>query len=194
MISYRELSQHEGKFLALTGYTVEEFQALLPHFRAQFEEYVKTHTLDGQVRVKRQYSDYRNSPLPTIEDKLLFILIYLKQGATQEMHAALFEMYQPDANVWIHLLHLLLNQALAALGELPVRDAEELELEEDDLKVYFHDGTERPIPRPKDNEKQKECYSGKKKQHTVKNILIINPRCRIIFLSPTCEGKKQESR
>lgn len=194
MVSYKELSQHADKFLALTGYTVEEFQALLPHFRDQFEEYVETHTLDRQARVERRYSDYRDSPLPTIEDKLLFILIYLKQGTTQEMHATLFEMYQPDANGWIHLLHPLLNQALAALGELPVRDAEKLELEEDDPKVYFHDGTERSIPRPKDNERQKECYSGKKKQHTVKNILIINPESRIIFLTPTCEGKKHDKK
>jgi hypothetical protein len=168
MISYRELSQNPGKFLALTGYTDEEFQALLPHFRSQFEAYSQTKTLDGQPRLKRRYTDYRNSPLPTIEDKLLFILVYLKQGTIQEMHATLFGMHQSDANQWIHLLHPLLNQALAVLGELPVRDAEALDLpaganlEEGDLEVYFHDGTERPVPRPKDQEAQKKYYSGKK--------------------------------
>lgn len=162
MANYNELSQNPSKFLALTGYTVEEFQALLPHFRAEFDEHVKTKTLDGKTRIKRRYTDYQTSRLPTIEDKLFFILIYLKQGATQEMHATLFGMHQPDANQWIHLLHPVLNQTLAKLGELPKRDAEALDLEEGDVEVYFHDGTERPIPRPTDPKTQETYYSGKK--------------------------------
>jgi len=168
MLSYNELSRNPVKFLALTGYTVEEFLALLPHFRSRFEATMKAKTIDDKPRLKRRYTDYRNSPLPTIEDKLLFILVYLKQGTIQEVHASLFGMHQPDVNQWIHLLHPILNQTLAVLGELPVRKAEELKLptganlEEGNVVVYFHDGTERPVPRPKDQETQKQYYSGKK--------------------------------
>lgn len=168
MLSYNELSRNPVKFLALTGYTVEEFLALLPHCRSQFEAFMKAKTLAGKPRLKRRYPDYGNSPLPTIEDKLLFILVYLKQGTIQEVHASLFGMHQPDANQWIHLLHPILNQTLAGLGELPVRKAEELKLptganlEEGNVVVYFQDGTERPVPRPKDPETQKQYYSGKK--------------------------------
>ena len=194
MISYNELSEHPRKFLAMTGYTVEEFQALLPHFRVQFEKYVETHTLDGKPRTQRQYSTYETSPLPTIDGKLLFILIYLKQGTTQEMHATLFGMHQPDANVWIHLLHPILNQALAALGELPVREAEAFNAEDEQALYFFHDGTERPIPRPKDKDAQKKYYSGKKKRHTIKNIVVTNPLGRILFLTRTCEGKKHDKK
>jgi hypothetical protein len=203
MTSYQELSKYRRKFLAMTGYSVEEFEALLPSFQAQFEAYVKSHKLNGKPRCQRRYTDYKNSVLPTIEDKLLFILIYLKQGQLQEAHASLFGMHQPDANKWIHLLHPLLNQTLATLAELPTRHAAELESEleqalaEDDqvqLMLFFHDGTERPIVRPKDPEAQKLYYSGKKKQHTVKNIVLINARCKIIFLTQTCEGKKHDKR
>ncbi len=194
MVSYNKLSQNRRKFLAMTGYTVEEFQALLPHFQVQFENCVETQTLKGKPRTKRHYSTYKNSPLPTIEDKLLFILIYLKQGTTQEMHATLFGMHQPDANVWIHLLHRILNQTLAALGELPVREAEDFNPEEDQERCFFHDGTERPIPRPRDKEAQKKYYSGKKKQHTIKNMVVINTLCKILFLSRTCEGKKHDKK
>ncbi len=168
MLRYSEVSQNPVKFLALTGYTVEEFLALLPHFRSQFEASMKVKTLDGRPRLKRRYTDYRNSPLPTIEDKLLFILVYLKQETIQEVHASLFGMHQPDANQWIHLLPPILNQALAALGELPGRDAEALHLpetsslEEGNVAVYFHDGTERPVPRPQNPQAQKLYYSGKK--------------------------------
>ena len=132
--------------------------------------------------------------MPTIEDKLLFILIYLKQGATQEMHATLFGMHQPDANVWIHLLHPILNQALTARGELPVRQAEAFNFEKEEELYFFHDGTERPIPRPQDQTAQKEYCSGKKKRHTIKNILVTNPQGRILFLTRTCAGKKHDKK
>lgn len=170
MINYDELSQNASKFLAMTGSTVKEFEALLPYFQAEFEEYVKTKTLDGKPRIRRRHTKYKNSPLPNIEDKLLFILTYLKQGPTQEMQATLYGMHQPDANQWIHLLHPLLNQALAKMGELPARDADSLEFEEGDAGVYMQDGVERAIPRPKDAEAQKKYYSGKKNSTPSKTL------------------------
>jgi hypothetical protein len=56
MTSYDELSKNSTKFLALTGYRVEEFQSLLPFFQVQFEKYVKQYALDGKPRTKRRYS------------------------------------------------------------------------------------------------------------------------------------------
>ncbi len=192
MTSYSELSKQPRRFLALTSYIVQEFYALLPYFRTEFEDYVQKHTLDGKRRTKRKYSTYKNSPLPTIEDKLLFILIYLKQASTQEMHGTLFGMSQPKANKWIHLLHPILNHALGVAGELPVRDAAQLNLSEEEQSLFFHDGTERPINRPQKD--QRMYYSGKKKQHTIKNNVIIDETCKILFLTSTCEGKKHDKR
>jgi hypothetical protein len=192
MPSYSKLSKQPRRFLALTGYTSEEFQALLPHFRTEFERYVKMYTLEGKKRAKRKYSTYKNSPLPTIEDKLLFILIYLKQAETQELHGTLFGISQPKANKWIHVLHPILNRALGAAGELPVRDVAQLELSQEEQSLFFHDGTERPINRPQKD--QETYYSGKKKQHTVKNNVIIDEICKILFLTATCEGKKHDKR
>jgi hypothetical protein len=103
-------------------------------------------------------------------------------------------MHQPDANSWIHVLHPLLNRTLAAVGELPVRDATALEQKDLVQAVYFHDGTERPIPRPVDPSAQKLYYSGKKKAHTVKNVVVSTLVGRILFLSPTCEGKKHDKK
>ena len=61
-----------------------------------------------------------------------------------------------------------------------------------EAKDIFIDGTERPIQRPKDYEKQKKNYSGKKKMHTRKNIVISDKKRRIGYLSPTVEGKKHD--
>jgi hypothetical protein len=159
---YKECAEKSTEFLALTGYTRQEFDELLPHFSRCYYERMKTHRLDGKPRGNRKYSDYKNSPLPTMEDKLFFILNYLKTNNLQTVQGVVFGISQPKANVWIHCLHLILNQALAELGELPVRQMAEMTFAEGEETIYFHDGTERPIPRPCDPEQQRLYYSGKK--------------------------------
>jgi hypothetical protein len=159
---YKDYAEKPTEFLALTGYTHQEFEALLPHFGKSYYEWMKHHRLDGKPRGKRKYSDYKNSPLPTIQDKLLFILHYLKTNNLQTVQGALFGMSQPKANVWIHCLHLILNQTLAELGELPARQMQQVVFDENEETLYFHDGTERPIPRPCDPDQQRLYYSGKK--------------------------------
>jgi DDE superfamily endonuclease len=56
----------------------------------------------------------------------------------------------------------------------------------------WHDGTERPIPRPKDPEEQQEYDSGTKTCHTLKNLLVITETWHVCFLSHTCEGKASD--
>jgi hypothetical protein len=74
-------------------------------------------------------------------------------------------MSQPKANLWIHCLHPILNQTLAALGELPARQMQHVVFDEEENELYYHDGTERPIQRPIDQELQRQYYSGKKTAH-----------------------------
>ena len=194
MSKYKKYAEKPREFLALTGYTRQEFDALLPHFGHCYRERMKTHCLDGKPRVKRKHSDYKNSPLPTIEDKLFFILHYLKTNNLQTVQGALFGMSQSKANVWIHCLHPILNRALAESDELPARQMTETTFAEDQDTIYFHDGTERPIQRPCDPEEQRLYYSGKKKRHGIKNNVLIDTSCKIRFLSETVEGKKHDKK
>jgi hypothetical protein len=161
MSKYQDYANKPREFLALTGYTRTEFDALLSHFTEQFYEHMKQYRLDGKPRGKRRYSDYQNSPLPTPADKLFFILNYLKTNNLQEVQGAMFGISQPKANQWIHTLRVVLQQTLTCLNEMPARSMEAVVFDEDNT-LYFHDGTERPIPRPTDSAKQKEFYSGKK--------------------------------
>jgi hypothetical protein len=126
MPSYEEVTQRAGSLRAMTGLTQQEFLALLPHFEHAFLAYMEDHTIDGQPRTSRRYSTYDTSPLPTMADKLLFILTYLKQNPIQEVQGQLFGMSQANANKWIHLLHAVLNQALAQQDLLPARNADDL--------------------------------------------------------------------
>src|SRR5207237_733404 len=59
---------------------------------------------------------------------------------------------------------------------------------------FRHDGAERRIVRPQDPSEQTLCYSGKKKYHSVKNVLLINAVLSILFLSDTYEGSVHDKR
>jgi hypothetical protein len=129
------------------------------------------------------------------------------------------------ANLWIHVLHKVLNQALEEADVLPATNANSLEVKLDKLaketinttaeeteleagssqeaneienmeiiQLFLHEAIERPIIRPIYNEVQHIFYSGKKKHHTVKNILITDVNGYVYFLSSTCEGKKHNKK
>ena len=117
MTRYETLKNKPKRFLSLTGYTLEEFSALAPYFSKRFLASVETKTLEGKDRKKRRYTHYKNSCLPSLEDKLLFILIYLRQAMTQDVLGELFGTSQRVANKWIHRLLPIVNRALADLGE-----------------------------------------------------------------------------
>ena len=126
MPSDEEVTQHAGSLRSMTGLTEAEFMALLPHFEQAFVGYMQDRTIDGQPRTSRRYSTYDTCPLPTMADKLLFILTYVKQNPIQEVQGQLFGLSQSNANKWIHLLHPVLNQALADQELLPARTADDL--------------------------------------------------------------------
>src|SRR5258708_12497064 len=87
---YAEVSRKELKFLDLTSLTVEEFQQILPVFEERFREPMKKIRLDGKPRFGREYQTYVNCPLPTPQDRLFFILVYLKTNPFQLLQRPMF--------------------------------------------------------------------------------------------------------
>jgi hypothetical protein len=121
------------------------------------------------------------------EQKLLFILVYLKTYPLQVVMSELFALSQPAVNYWIHRLLPVLQDALDDLGVLPERDprrfAQSQPPDEGEPRLII-DGTERRRQRPKSPEKQALHYSGKKKTHSDKNVVVASiPSQRIGFLS-----------
>jgi hypothetical protein len=125
MPSDEEVTQRAGSLRSMSGLTAAEFMVLLPHFEQAFVASMQHRTIDGNPRTSRRYRTYDTCPLPTMADKLLFMLTYLKQHPIQEVQGQLFGMSQAHANTWIHGLHPVLNQALANQERLPARPAEE---------------------------------------------------------------------
>jgi hypothetical protein len=57
------------------------------------------------------------------------------------------------------------------------------------------DASERELQRPVNIDKQKAKYSGKKKTHTDKNLLLVNENTkRVVYLSETVEGKMHDKK
>jgi len=126
MLRYRDIPTHTTDVLDLTSLTVDEFVALVPPFEEAFVGYMAEWTMQGRRRQARRYTTYKNGPLPTPEDRLLFILVYLKQHTIQLLHGRLFGLRQSKATQWIHVLLPVLCHTLRTVGDAPCRSVEAL--------------------------------------------------------------------
>jgi DDE superfamily endonuclease len=125
-LRFTDIQPRSTEVLDLTSLTVEEFQHLVLPFEAAFQAHMAQWRLDGQPRPARRYTTYQNCPLPTPEDRLLFILVYLKTYPLQVVQGRLFGMGQSKAHQWIHVLLVVLRATLRTLGDAPTRSVIEL--------------------------------------------------------------------
>lgn len=165
MVKYEEVKKDARRFLALTGITVEEFEKLQPAFARVYERlYPPDKTVEGKERI-RKVGGGRRSELNNDRERMLFVLIYHKSYPLQEMMALLFGMSQGRVNYWIHRLLPVLKDALDELGVLPEREPSKFaqhERAKGSSPELAIDGVDRRRQRPKNEEKQKLHYSGKK--------------------------------
>lgn len=197
MIDYETLKKNETSFLAMTSLTPSEFEELLPVFDKAWQAYLAEQEKQRKQARQRQPGGGRIGQLKEIVDKLLFILVYYKVYPLQVAQGQFFDLSQGQANWWIHTLTPLLKQALGQKQALPERNPRNLSeiLAECDTLDFLIDGTERRRQRPKDNEEQRNYYSGKKKTHTVKNNVLVNTDTQqVVYLSDTVPGKTHDKK
>jgi hypothetical protein len=198
MLTYEDLKKNVRKFVSLTSLTAEEFDFLLPAFeRAYVRAFPVSKTRTGRKR-ERKAGGGRKGALSNIEQKLLFALVYQKSYPVQSIMGELFGMGQSQANEWIHTLLPILKKALDELGYEPERDPKKFKNSEQDQKDAAHsiiDGPERRRQRPKEAKKQVLHYSGKKKIHSDKNVVIATvKKKRVSYLSQTYPGKTHDKK
>jgi hypothetical protein len=198
MVTYNALSTQAGPFVAMTGLTLAEFWELLPAFEAAYERtYPPDRTAQGRPR-QRWPGAGRHSVLTRAEDKLLLVLVYLKTYPLQVVLGQLFGLSTSQANYWLHHLLPVRRAALDDLGVAPERDGARLALRaagNGDFGGVIIDGTERRRRRPKNAEEQARHYSGKKKAHTDKNVVLTRAADdRVLFLSGTYPGATNDKR
>lgn len=165
-MDYSNIRQRTRQFESVTGLTIEEFDQLLPVFCGKWRNFYRIHTIEGKKRKAPMMDpDKKTKSLPSVEEKLFFILVYLKNYSLQEMIAASFGFSQGQASKWKKALCPLLYDTLNALKMLPLRDGHRVAeaLEKRGENKCFQDASERIIDRPADQDTQQDFYSGKKK-------------------------------
>jgi len=120
-LRFPDLQSRPMEVLDFTSLTLDVFQQLVPPFETAFHARMAAWQMDGKPRTARRFTVYKNCPLPTPEDRLLFLLLYLKTYALQVGHGRLFGMGQGKAHQWIHVLLPALLAARRALGDAPAR-------------------------------------------------------------------------
>lgn len=184
---------------AMIGLSASEYKKLTESFgdESQNEAQNRYETGVEQGNRERKPGGGRIGNLRSYSTKLFFTLFYFKCYPTFDILGLLFDLNRSNANRNIHKFTSILEKALGREMVLPERKISTVEefLEVfPDVKNLLIDATERPIQRPKDNEKQKENYSGKKKMHTRKNIIISDKKKRIGYVGPTMNGKMHDYR
>jgi hypothetical protein len=157
MLSYEDIQHKPKTLMAMTSLSRSEFDRLLGDFAKAWDEVTGRDPVDTS-------KGGRPPTIKSMEDRLLFILFYLKTYPLQEVIAHLFGLSQPQANFTIHQLSAVLGKALDAKGHKPARLTEEMlaRLGEELPQDLGIDGTERRINRPADDLGQRLHYSGKK--------------------------------
>src|SRR6266851_1641654 len=172
-VRFTDVQARPTEFLDLTSLTRDEFQQLVAPFEAAFRAHLAAWRLDGKPRTARRFTVYKNCPLPTPEDRLFFIVTDLKTYALQVVQGRRYGGCPAGGGS-------------SACGRRTRRHT--------GLPPFAHDGTERRIVRPQDPAEQQESYSGKTKDHTIKNVLLVNALLIILFLSDTYGGRVHDLR
>jgi Helix-turn-helix of DDE superfamily endonuclease len=149
-LRFADLQTRPTEVLDLTSLTIEEFRVLVPPFEAVFQVHMAEWRLDGRPRTARRYTTYKNCPLPTPEDRLLFVLVYLKTYPLQVVQGRLFGIGQSKAHQWIHVLLVVLRATLRTLRDAPTRSvqalAKRLGVAEADVRAMVAPTPEPPPP------------------------------------------------
>lgn len=200
MLTYQKLVKRPKHLHRLTGLSVVEFEELFDKFQSAWNIYIAE--LGKNPHRKRKIGGGRHPTLESPEDKLLFILVYVRMYPLLFLQGIMFGIEEGNTCIWVHRLLPLLDQALGFAHKRPARkhrgrNLEELLRDFPELKELgiLGDGVERPTRRPKDSDKQKKQYSGKKKRHTRKNIVLTNPETtEVVFLGATQDGTMHDKR
>lgn len=184
MISLEKAKRTDRLMRATTSLTVAEFTKLAEQLASQWDSLRGKQTVAGAARQRRPGGG-RKGCLKSAEQKLFFILLYYKAYPTQDVMGLLFGITQGQVSDWVKRLTALVGELMPL--HRPVRQARplaQLLADQPELQELIIDGTERRLPRPQHRGKQKRFYSGRKKRHAVKNVIIVGRR-KVLWCSPT---------
>ncbi len=168
---------------SVIGLTKEQFTIMSDVFTATYHEIQHERISDGEIR--KMPKGGLPGVLNTPEKMLFFILYYMKVYCTFDVLGFTFGFSAGHAHDHIKRIFPILKRTLISMDVLPVRtisSVEELmQLVENHGEIML-DGVECACVRPQNDELQKARYSGKKKQHTLKTLIISSSDSRILLV------------
>lgn len=189
-MNINKIFKNERAFKATTGMGVSEFKVLVPTFERELLFHYS-----NQPNRKRKPGGGKKGYLRNPAEKLFFILFYLKTYPTFDVLGFFFDKGRGRSCEAVHLYLAILEKTLGKKFQLPKRkisSVEEFFEKFPEVKDVFIDGTERRIQRPMKDKRNRRQYSGKKKGHTRKNIVLVNDKKRILAISPTKPGRRHD--
>jgi hypothetical protein len=191
MISLAQAQRSDRLMKATTSLSVAEFEVLAQQFASLWAGRQAQQTVEGTPR-QRQPGGGCKGALDTAELKLFFILFYYKAYPTQDLMGLLFGFTQGQVSDWVRRLTTAVSRLLPLHKPArAVRDLRDLLAREPALQEVIIDGTERRLPRPAQAGRQRRYYSGRKKRHTVKNV-IVTAQGQVRWCSPTVPGRRHD--
>lgn len=178
---------------ATTGLKVDEFNALVEDFFINYTEF------EAKRKKKRQrkLGAGRGSKIETIEEKLFYVLWYMKTYPTFDVASFYVGFHRSNACEWVHTLLPILEQTMQRKFVLPQRkisDPDEFLRLFPETAEVFVDGVERLRQRPKKKKSATKTYSGKKKQHTRKSVVVTDKKRRILVITKQKSGRRHDKR
>ena len=193
MLNIERVFKDDRLMRAMTGMHLKAFNTLKPAFAQALAEA----PIPRRSKAPRQRAQGagRKPALATVEHKLFYILVYFKCYPTFDLAGLIFDMDRSQANRWMHRLQPVLEAALGKKLALPKRkisSMDEFIKAFPGVKRIILDGTERPIQRSSDKDKQKQNFSGKKRRHTRSHLAGTDGDAQILLFSLAYDGKDHD--
>lgn len=192
MLNYTKLARKPKQFLSVSGLTVQQFDSLC-------KEMAKNYKITEQKRLpqnrERRIGAGRKFDLP-FKDRILMLLMYYRTYTTYDVLGMIFDLDKSNVGRDIKYLEPAVKQSIP-IPSKKYADSKKISNIQQLLEFFpeliaITDGTEQPIPRPKDKRKRKTHYSGKKKKHTVQNQITVNLNGEIIHKSSHAPGSHHD--
>jgi len=194
MLSYAKLARNPSMFRSFTGLEVSELDSLYERVESRYSKF-EERRLSRPDRKKEVGEGGRPFKLE-LRDRLLMLLVYYRLYITLALTQFLFDL--DLSNVWRDIRYL--EPVVRACIPLPKKIHEQVRRlgTVEEVERYFPgfkafvDATEQEIPRPKNAQKRKTHYSGKRKRHTVKTQLTVNSKGLIVHKPPHARGRRHD--
>ena len=203
MLSYDRLSKKPLLFKSFTGLTLKEFDNI---YDKEISKRYEKHELQ-RLSIKRKYTKRERRigaigrPFNIdIKNRFLMLLVYYNRlYITYTLAGFLFDLDQSNICRDIQKIEPLIRKCVPIPQKL-YKITKRLKTPEEEVEKYFPgflsfiDSTEQQsIPRPKDKDRRKMYYSGKKKRYTIKNqLMMVNNRGYILHKANHKKGRRHD--